>query len=74
MALVVDGELVCTALPNGVVVHETDDKDLAPAGLNDIVAPVFRPDLIGRQTADASQIKCVHTVRYSAEVVPDVFP
>ncbi len=73
MTLVIDGELIGTALPNGVVVHETDDEDLAAAGLNDVVAPVFSPYFVGRQATDTGQVECVHAVRCSVEVVPDEF-
>ena len=73
MALITDGKLVGASLPDRVVVHETDDEDLAAAGLNDVVAPVFRPYLVGRQATDTGQVECVHAVRCSVEVVPDVF-
>ena len=73
MALVVDGELVGTSRPYGVVVHETNDEDLTAMGFYVIVTSVFCPYLIGRQTADAGQIKWIHVFRCSVEVVPDEF-
>ena len=73
MALIADGKLVGTSLPDRVVVHETDDEDLAAVGLNEIVTTVLRPDLVGGEAVDACQIKCVHAFRCSAEVVPDGF-
>ena len=47
MALITDGKLVGASLPDRVVVHETDDEDLAAVGLNEVVAAVLRPDLVG---------------------------
>ena len=73
MALITDGKLVGASLPDRVVVHETDDEDLAAVGLNEVVAAVLRPDLVGSEAVDACQVKCVHAFRCSVEVVPDGF-
>ena len=44
---------------------------MAAACLNKIVMAVFCPNLVGSETVDACQVKCVHAFRYSVEVVPD---
>ena len=66
MTLVADGELVGSRRPDGIVVHETDDEDLSSAGFNEIVTSVLRPDLIGCEAVNTSQVEWIH--RLDAEL------
>ena len=60
MALIADGELVGSRRPDGLVVHETDVEDLSPTGFHIVVTPVLRPNLIGREAANTSQLEWIH--------------
>ena len=57
MTLVADGELVGSRRPDGIVVHETDHKDVASAGFNEVVTTVLRPYLVGRKAVNACKVE-----------------
>ena len=43
---VIDGELVCSSGPNGIVIHETNNENLSTIGFYVVVATILCPYLV----------------------------